>query len=52
MLNAIIVTDGGKDPVPQKDDTETFWNGMYWKTRKIGAVCDYRARYEVAAGVC
>ena len=55
MLNAIIVTDGGKDPVPQKDDTEPFWNGAYIRGLEAPVwsstiVCGYRN--EVAAVVC
>lgn len=27
-LNAMIATGGEKDPVPQRDDTETFGDGV------------------------
>lgn len=50
MLNAIIVTDGGKDPVPQKDDTETLWIGRQERTVwSLSAVPGHSS--EVAAGV-
>lgn len=39
MPNAVKVTDGGKDPAPQRDGTETFQDGIYWKgIRSIGVV--------------
>ena len=50
MLNAIIVTDGGKDPVPQKDDTETLWNCMDRKTGKNGVVFECRAWAQQRSG--
>jgi len=39
-LKNIIATDGGKDPVPQRDGTETFGNGGYWKWSPA-SVCRY-----------
>jgi len=42
-LNIIIATGGGRDPVPQRDGTETFGNGIYRKKMWSSAtVCRYR----------